>query len=93
MKGRGLASDCREKERSDADRYPLAVKRNDTAFRVKVTGKELGVLHGHANVIMKLSFRYAREGNAAGPAFCIRFAEEGNSYLGHRKTPCYICLW
>ena len=88
-----LTPDCRKTEPSDVDRYPVAVKRNDTAFRGKVKGKERGVLYRHANIIMKLSFHHAREANAAGPAFCIRFAEDGNCYLGHEKTACYIWLW
>ena len=72
-------------KQSDVDSDPLAIERNDTAFGRHVTGEELATPHCRTNVMMKLTWRRAREGNAARAAICIRFAEEGNSYFGHGK--------
>ena len=75
-------------EQSDVDSDALTVERNDTAFGRHVTGEELATPHCRTNVMMKLTWRRAREGNAARAAICIRFAEEetaisamGNSLL------------
>jgi len=72
-------------KQSDVHSDPLAIERNDTAFWGHVTGKEFANLHGRPNVMMKLTLRRVREGNATGAAIRIWFAEERNSYFGHGK--------
>jgi hypothetical protein len=72
-------------EQSDVDSDALAVERNDTAFGRHVTGEKLATLHCRTNVMMKLTLRREREGNAPRAAVRIRFTEEGNSYFGHGK--------
>lgn len=74
--GRGAQRSLPGEEQLHADRDPLTVQCNDTAFGSKITGKELGTMHGLANCLMQLCLCHAREGYAAGAASCIWFAEE-----------------
>ena len=81
--GGRVATDCREKKRSDADCDPLTVECNNIAVGAQVAGKELGALHGSSYCSVQVLTRGAREGNAACPAAGMRFTEKGYSDVVH----------